>query len=87
MIIAERVNDFITKRHPMAICDACIAQSLGLLHQQANRVTMALGTTSDFDRGNGICVDCGKEQKVTARLTTVRGGSGNLNSGMSGSPA
>ena len=67
MIIAERVNEFITKRYPAPLCDACVASALVLRHQQANRVTMALGTTSDFDRGNGICADCGKEQKVTRR--------------------
>ena len=67
MIIAERVNQFITQRRPAAICDACIASALALRHQQANRVTMALGTTSDFVRDQGTCVDCGKEQKVTQR--------------------
>lgn len=36
-------------------------------HQQANRVTMALETTSDFNRWNGVCHDCGKEQKVIER--------------------
>jgi len=67
MIIAERVNQFITKRYPNPLCDACIASALDLRHQQANRVTMALGTTSDFNRDHGICADCGKEQKVTGR--------------------
>ena len=67
MIIAERVNAYLTKRRPHPVCDACVAKSLKLRHQQANRVTMALGTTSDFDRGNGICADCAKEQKVTRR--------------------
>ena len=67
MIIAERVNAYLTKRRPQAICDACVAGNLGLRHQQANRVTMALGTTSDFDRRNAVCADCGKEQKVTRR--------------------
>ena len=68
MIIAERVNEYVTKRYPEAICDACVAKALKLRHQQANRVTMALGTTSDFDRGGGFCIACGKDQKVTRRL-------------------
>lgn len=67
MIIAERVNQYITKRRPAGVCDACVAQALDLRHQQANRVTMALGTTSDFDRTVDLCMDCDKEQKVTRR--------------------
>lgn len=67
MIIAERVNGYLTQRRPQTVCDACAAKSLDLLHQQVNRVTMALGTTNDFDRRIGICADCGKEQKVTRR--------------------
>ena len=67
MHLAQRVNDYITKRHKDTLCDACIARAMGIRHQQANRVTMALETTSDFERGNGICADCGKEQKVIQR--------------------
>ena len=67
MIIAERVNAYIVRRRPDAICDACIAKALDLRHPQANRVTMALGTTSDFHRGYGVCADCGKEMMVTSR--------------------
>jgi hypothetical protein len=65
--LAQRVNDYICTRRSDPICDACIARALDIRHQQANRVTMALETTSDFDRGNGICIDCGKEQKVIIR--------------------
>ncbi|UPH72512.1 hypothetical protein LGT41_0006765 [Abyssibius alkaniclasticus] len=67
MHLAYKVNSYISGRYPEAICDACIAASLEIRHQQANRVTMALETTSDFDRGIGICEDCGKEQKVIKR--------------------
>lgn len=67
MIIAERVNEYLTKRRPDEICDACVAAHLGLRHQQANRVTMALGTTSDFGRGPGVCVDCDRELVTTQR--------------------
>jgi hypothetical protein len=65
--LAQRVNDYITKRRPQAICDACIARALNIRHQQANRVTMALETTNDFDRGNGVCADCDKQQKVIVK--------------------
>lgn len=67
MHLAYRVNEFISNRRPHPICDACIARAMDIRHQQANRVTMALETTSEFDRGNGICADCGKEQKVIRR--------------------
>jgi hypothetical protein len=67
MIIAERVNQYLTKRRPNEVCDSCIADHLKLRHQQANRVTMALGTTSDFTRVSGLCVDCGRELITTRR--------------------
>lgn len=66
--LAYRVNDYITKRRSTEVCDACIAKAMGIRHQQANRVTMALETTSDFDRHNGICADCGKQQLVIQRV-------------------
>ncbi len=67
MIIAEQVNECLTKRRPDEICDSCVADRLKLRHQQANRVTMALGTTSDFARKSGICVDCDRELITTRR--------------------
>jgi hypothetical protein len=67
MIIAERVNQYLTKRRPAEICDSCVADHLQLRHQQANRVTMALGTTSDFTRRAGLCADCGRELVTTKR--------------------
>jgi hypothetical protein len=67
MIIAERVNEFLSKRRPDEVCDACIATHLNLRHQQANRVTMALGTTSDFTRQTSVCADCRRELITTRR--------------------
>jgi hypothetical protein len=67
MIIAERVNQYLTQRRPDELCDGCVAAHLKLRHQQANRVTMALGTTSDFARGRGVCVDCNRELVTTRR--------------------
>lgn len=67
MIIAERVNQYLSQRRPDEICDSCVADHLKLRHQQANRVTMALGTTSDFNRGAGRCVDCGRDLVTTRR--------------------
>jgi hypothetical protein len=67
MIIAEQVNQYLTERRPDEVCDACVAARLKVRHQQANRVTMALGTTSDFTRGPSLCVDCGRERVTTRR--------------------
>jgi hypothetical protein len=67
MIIAEQVNQYLTQRRPNEICDSCVAGHLKLRHQQANRVTMALGTTSDFTRGPGVCADCDRELITTRR--------------------
>lgn len=67
MIIAEQVNQYLTQRRPDELCDSCVADRLKLRHQQANRVTMALGTTSDFERGSGMCVDCQRELITTRR--------------------
>lgn len=67
MIIAQRVNDYLTKRRPDEVCDSCVAGHLDMRHQQANRVTMALGTTSDFTRELGVCSDCARELVTTRR--------------------
>ena len=66
--IAWRVNEFITKRKPLAVCDDCIASSLHLSRrQQSARVTGALETTSDFVRETDECSICGAEKKVIRR--------------------
>jgi hypothetical protein len=67
MIIAERVNQYLTQRGPDELCDSCVADHLKLRHQQSNRVTMALGTTSDFTHDLGVCVDCDGELITTRR--------------------
>lgn len=58
MIVAERINQFITEMRPEAVCDGCIAVELKLRRQQVNQVTLALGTTNEFDRGSGTCAMC-----------------------------
>jgi hypothetical protein len=68
MSIASRINEYVTTRRPETICDPCVARALDIRDQQANQVTVALATTSEFDRTTGRCADCGKEQKVTRRI-------------------
>jgi hypothetical protein len=41
MIIAERVNQYLTQRRPDEICDGCVTSHLKMRHQQATRVTMS----------------------------------------------
>jgi hypothetical protein len=68
MSIASRINEYLTGREPAMICDPCVARALNIRDQQANQVTVALATTSDFNRTTGRCADCSKEQKVTRRV-------------------
>lgn len=68
MLVAQRVNDYITGKKPGAICDGCIVTGLGLTQQaHAAQITGALGTTSDFARGPGRCSVCGDNKKVISR--------------------
>ena len=68
MSLASRINEYLTGRRPATICDPCVARALSIRDQQANQVTVALATTSEFDRTTGRCADCSKEQKVTHRI-------------------
>jgi hypothetical protein len=66
--IAQRVNDYITKARPRAVCDDCISDALSLSRrQQSARVTGALETTSDFFRNEDECAICGSVKKVIRR--------------------
>ncbi|MEO8927245.1 MAG: hypothetical protein ABI306_08785 [Caulobacteraceae bacterium] len=61
----QEVNDFITARRPADVCNKCIADGVGMTNKAAHpaQIAGALGTTSDFTRGPGVCSIC-KEQKV-----------------------
>jgi hypothetical protein len=74
MLVAERVNDYITCRRPNAVCDPCIAEALGLGQQaHASQITAALGTSSDFIRETARCSICGAIKKVIRRAKRSRG--------------
>lgn len=65
MLVAERVNAFITSQYPEAICDACIVDGIELGRRaHASQITAALSTTSDFVRETGSCRHCGKRVMV-----------------------
>ncbi|TPM30039.1 hypothetical protein [Mesorhizobium sp. B2-3-4] len=65
MLVAERVNQFITERKSKPVCDGCIVDGLKLTTQaHAAQITAALGTTSDFKRERGECSLCKNERTV-----------------------
>ncbi|WP_315925555.1 hypothetical protein [Mesorhizobium sp. SP-1A] len=69
MLVAERVNAFITENAGKAVCDNCIVEGVGLTtHAHATQITAALGTTSDFRRWQGKCDLCRNERKVIRAL-------------------
>ena len=65
MTVLERVREFLIKNSPMAICDDCIAEGLGLsVRQHANHKTRQLAVMPKFDRRTDICDICGSIRKV-----------------------
>ena len=65
MLVAQKINDFITSHRPEPVCDGCIVKALNLTaHAHSAQVTAALGTTSDFLRKMGECFLCKNERKV-----------------------
>ena len=65
MAIPERVNEYIRKASPKALCDDCIKDGVGLsVRQQAHRVTSTLATTERFVREIGECTMCKHTKKV-----------------------
>jgi hypothetical protein len=67
--VAQRINDFITSHRPKWICNKCIMEALGLgQHAHVAQNTIALGTTSDFDRETAQCGLC-KNERLVIRAT------------------
>lgn len=68
-LVAQRVNDYITKRRPKAFCDGCIKTAMDMnSHAHAAQITGALGTTSDFSRESGTCSTCGEIRTVISAV-------------------
>lgn len=71
MLVAQRVNDFITSHFPNAVCDKCICLAMKFnSHAHSAQITGALGTTSDFERERGQCILCKGERIVIRNLKT-----------------
>jgi hypothetical protein len=68
--VPQRINDFITRHRPNAVCNRCIAAGVGLVNNTAHpaQVTGALATTSDFDQAQGTCPICKDRKKVIRRV-------------------
>jgi len=65
MQVAQKINNFITSRHPAAVCDQCIVGSLNLAaHAHSAQITAALDTTTDFVRKRENCSICNNERMV-----------------------
>lgn len=65
MTVLDNVREFIIRQSPHAVCDDCIASSLGLsVRQHANHKTLDLARMPEFDRRNDACSICGAEKKV-----------------------
>ena len=65
MIVANKINSYITAKAPGAFCDGCITNALGLKKpQHAQQITSTLGTSRDFVKEDGVCETCGEEKKV-----------------------
>lgn len=67
MLVAQRVNDFITAQSGKPVCDSCICTAMNFNSRaHSAQITGALGTTGDFERRPGICNVC-KEKRIAIR--------------------
>ena len=65
MTVLERVRELLIKNSPMAICDDCIKDMLGLsIREHANHKTRQLASMPKFDRRMDVCGICGSNKKV-----------------------
>ena len=60
-MLPNQIMDLLESRRPLALCDACIANQLGVSQARIRPVTEAFGVTSDFTRVPANCPDCGNQ--------------------------
>lgn len=64
MLVAQRINDFVTA-HQRPVCDKCIITALDMTAlAHSAQITATLGTTSDFSRDHGTCSICKRVKMV-----------------------
>lgn len=65
MTVLDDVRALILRLSPQAVCDDCIADTLGLsVRQHANHKTRELAGTGGFERRKDACSLCGSEKLV-----------------------
>ena len=68
MAILDDVRALIGRLAPQAVCDDCIAKTLGLsVRQHANHKTRELAGSRGFERRKDVCSLCGDEKLVIRR--------------------
>jgi hypothetical protein len=69
MTVEARVAAYVKSIKPVALCDSCIAQTLGLgfgaNRTMARNATAGLGIGGAFSRVQNICSRCGQKRLVT----------------------
>lgn len=66
MTIRQQVAQFLRRRSPRAICDACVGEHLGLARRQICRAACFLAGTPRYRRKPGSCSGCCSKATVTA---------------------
>lgn len=66
--VLARVRGLIERLAPEPVCDACVAEKLGLgWTSQANIAARELAGIDGFERRSDVCALCGGERAVTRR--------------------
>jgi len=66
--VADKVKGLISVLAPEAVCDACIAEKLGLgSEHQATHRSRELAGEGGFERCSGSCALCGEARTVTRK--------------------
>ena len=60
----QEVAQYLRSHKEIDYCDDCIANLVGVNRHQARNATSGLGISSDFNRGDRECSQCGKLKKV-----------------------
>ncbi len=70
MIASKPIDDFLTSLRPHAVCERCIATSVGMEADalRSDRIAQELGTSGDFTQEAGTCSICLAETSVIRRL-------------------
>lgn len=69
MPMVDRVHAFISRLSPSPVCDACVAERLGLRDTRAANIKVReVVGTGGYERRRDICSLCFNERLVTRRI-------------------